>query len=82
MVEQVDDEFLVLDLRGNEYFGLNPVARHIWAALQAGQTLQQAERSVCEHFEVDAPVAARDTADFVAQLLQAKLLARVEPDAP
>lgn len=81
VVEHIDDEFLVLDLRGNEYFGLNPVARHIWAALQEGQSLQQVERSVCDHFEVDAPVAAHDTAEFVQALLQANLLMRTGSDA-
>ncbi|TDP62994.1 PqqD family protein [Bradymonas sediminis] len=78
VVEQVDDEFLVLDLRGNEYFGLNAVARHIWAAIDAGDSLAAIADSVCERFEVERERAATDVADFIANLLEQRLVSRVD----
>lgn len=78
VVEQVDDEFLVLDLRGNEYFGLNAVARHIWAAIDAGKTFDAIAGSVCQEFEVERERAAADVADFVTSLLEQRLVSRVD----
>lgn len=78
VVEQVDDEFLVLDLRGNEYFGLNAVARHIWAAIDAGEPFEAIAESVCEHFEVERERAASDVAEFLTNLLEQRLVSRVD----
>jgi len=39
---KVEDETVILSLRTGEYYGLNPVAAHIW------DLLQQQERSVAE----------------------------------
>jgi hypothetical protein len=78
VVEQVDDEFLVLDLRGNEYFGLNSVARHIWTALDAGATFEEVARSVCEHFEVERERAESDVAGFLSNLIEQRLLSRAD----
>jgi len=78
VVEQVDDEFLVLDLRGNEYFGLNAVARHIWTAIDEGDSLEKIADSVCERFEVERERAATDVADFIANLLEQRLVSRVD----
>jgi|SRR5690554_4321270 len=78
VVEQVDDEFLVLDLRGNEYFGLNAVARHIWAAIDAGESFEAIAGSVCEHFEVERERATSDVAEFLTNLLEQRLVSRVD----
>lgn len=78
VIEQVDDEFLVLDLRGNEYFGLNAVARHIWAAIDAGKTFEAIADSVCEEFEVERERAGADVAEFLTNLLEERLVSRVD----
>ncbi|MFW5967480.1 MAG: PqqD family protein [Persicimonas sp.] len=78
VVEEVDDEYLVLDLRGNEYFGLNEVARLIWEAIDEGASFGGVVNRICVRFDVGREQAAEDAAAFIEQTIDAGLVERVE----
>lgn len=74
ILEEVEGELLVLDLRGNAYFGLNEVAKIIWEAIDAGRSFVEIVGAICDHFEVEHQQAARDLAEFLSDGLDAGLL--------
>ncbi len=76
VIEAVDDEFLILDLTSNLYFGLNELGRVIWQGLGEGQNFGEIVVQVCENFEVDETIARLDAAEFVADLLARGLVSK------
>lgn len=82
VVEKIDDEVVVLDLAGNQYFGLNEVAWLIWQAIdEDDQTLGEIVASMAASFEIDEQQARGDAEAFLEQLISAELASRrVEDD--
>ena len=78
LASQVGYEMVLLDLRREQYYGLDEVA-----ALIVTQLTQTPRRSVMtalhEAFEVPAEVLERDVQRLVHQLLEAGLLTCLEP---
>lgn len=68
----------MLDLSGNTYFGLNAVARHIWASVEAGATFKEIVELICTEFEVDADTVVADVGEFLHDTLQQGLLTQVD----
>lgn len=50
VVERVDDDCLVLDLRNNEYYGLNSVARRVWSFLEKQATFRDIAAAINAEF--------------------------------
>ena len=69
VVEEIDDEFLILDLAHNTYFGLNGVARRIWEEVQAGRTFKGIVDAICAEYEVSRREAAKDVEEFIMKIL-------------
>lgn len=59
----VGDEFVVLDMRKNRYFGLNPTAAFIWKALVEGE----GEAAVARYAEIWRIPIPQAEADFRRQ---------------
>jgi hypothetical protein len=66
---------VVLDLRSGKYFGLNPTAERMLAALEASATVREALRTLREAFE-PAPDALQD--DLVALCGRLEALGLIE----
>jgi hypothetical protein len=79
ITEEVDGEMLVMDLEGNEYFGLNEVSRVIWELVGAEYSVDDIVEAILEDFEVDAATARADIEAFLQDALGRGLLRRVEP---
>ncbi len=72
-------ETLLVPIRDNaadmhHIFALNPVAAHVWKALDGTTSFGQLVASVCAAFEVDEERAERDLKAFLDELLQAGLV--------
>ena len=81
VVEKIDDEVVVLDLAGNQYFGLNEVAWLIWQAIdEDDQTLGEIVASMAASFEIDEQQARGDAEAFLEQLVDAELASRRAED--
>lgn len=72
-----DGRAILLDLKGERYYGLDEVGARLWAAFAAGATARQAAESIAD--EYDAPLATLidDAEAFAARLVDARLLEAV-----
>lgn len=74
VVEEVDDEVIVLDLEGNQYFGLNNVGWMIWKAIaDEDRPLEEIVSSIATQFEIDGALARQDAEAFLVELIEAGL---------
>ncbi|MGE0353069.1 MAG: PqqD family protein [Gemmatimonadales bacterium] len=51
--QQLDDELILLDLRGGEYFSLNASGAQVWRALEAGTPLEMMAQELGGDWPVD-----------------------------
>jgi hypothetical protein len=73
-------ELFLVPLRGKvadmqRIFSLNPVGELIWQEIDAHKSLSDIRDQVVSNFEVTAETATEDIEEFIAELLQAKLIA-------
>lgn len=69
VVEEIDDEFLILDLNRNTYFGLNGVARQIWKDIKDNRSFEQIVLNICEKYGITREQAAGDAHEFINDML-------------
>jgi hypothetical protein len=75
VLEEIEDEVVILDLKSNSYFGLNPVARLVWQGLNEDKSVAEIIASIDEKFEVEREQVADDVRDFLREALSAGLVA-------
>lgn len=73
---QLDDELILLDLRGGEYFSLNRSGAAVWHGLAAGQDLATIDLAVAGEWPVPPEERWRMISDLVHQLLRRGLVER------
>lgn len=76
---EIAGETILVPIRGKlvdlqHIFSLNPVAAHIWQALDGEKTLAEIRDSVLEAFEVERDPVSADMQEFVAELVSAELI--------
>ena len=76
MVRQVGDEAVLLNLKTEQYLGLDDVSSRIWQVLTAGGTVQAAYDTLLAEFDVDSERLRTDLEEFVEELLQFGLVER------
>lgn len=76
VLEEIEDEVVVLDLKSNSYFGLNPVGRLVWRGLENDQNVGQVVDAIAEQFDVERDQVAQDVRGFIEEALSAGLFAR------
>ena len=76
MVRQVGDEAVLLNLKTEQYLGLDDVSSRIWQVLTTGGTVQAAYDTLLAEFDVDSERLRADLEDFVQELLQFGLVER------
>ena len=65
----------LLDEDNGEYFTLNPTGTLVLRTLLDGGTAEQAATALSEQYAVDAETAARDVAELIGGLREARLVA-------
>jgi len=80
IVEEIDGQLLMLDMKRNAYFGLNPVGLLIWRELEQGASMAQLVQRLTAGFEVDEAQARADASGFVALLLERGFISARELD--
>jgi len=73
---ELDDELILLDLQGGEYFSLNPTGRDVWDALRNGADLATVESGLASHWQVPPATAVTAIEELLRELLDRKLIAR------
>jgi hypothetical protein len=68
------DGAIILDIRRDRFFYLNPVGSYIWERLQSGEGPEQITKALAEETGTDVSVVAADVNDFLADLKKKHLL--------
>ena len=80
--QTVDEDAVLLDLRSEQYFSLNPVGRRVWELLQEDGDLHKIRDRLLQEYRVDAADLERDLDDLAARLLAAGLVKETEGASP
>ena len=71
--QEIDGELVLLDMRDESYYGLDPVAAEIWRRLREGRTPEELSRELTELYEVDEATVRRDLERFLLELFRQRL---------
>lgn len=71
----VDDEIIVLDLQGSEYFAVNGSGAVLWRLLAVGTDEEALRGALVEQFEIDSELARTDVTTFLEELRSLGLVA-------
>ena len=79
VARDIAGERLLVPIRGNladlqQLFSLNPVAAHIWDALDGEKSLEEIRETLLARFDVPPEEAERDLAEFIAAIDEAGLI--------
>ena len=72
--QEVDGETVLLDLKSENYFGLDEVGTRIWQLLSEGNDLQNVLNILLAEYDVDEQQLKKDLQDHISQLLEAELI--------
>lgn len=62
------DGAVILDIKRDEFFSMNPVGTYIWSRLVDGQGIDQIAEALAQETGMDIAVVMADVNDFVADL--------------
>lgn len=79
VARQLDDEVVLVNLRTNRIYELNPTAARLWELLGSGCDVEQASERMLDEFEVEQAELAAEIDALVAQLASEGLVTRDEP---
>jgi hypothetical protein len=65
---------VLLNIKTQTYFGLDPVGARMWAVLNDSETIQAALDSLLTEYDVDESQLRKDLEAFVEQLLEQGLI--------
>jgi hypothetical protein len=74
---QFDDELVILDLAGGNYFALNEVGARMWHALARGSTPEEIVESLATEYEVERDSLLSDCLRLVEELVRRQLISKV-----
>ncbi|MBS0576027.1 MAG: PqqD family protein [Proteobacteria bacterium] len=74
LVQETGDEAVLLDLAGEQYFGLDPVGLRIWRLLEGGADLRGVCDTLLAEYDVGAAQVEGDVIALVGQLRDAGLV--------
>lgn len=77
-VQAVEDETLLLDLASNNIHQLNTSASFIWQNCDGNNTEADLEKLLLNQYEIDAATAKQDTKNIINQLLEMRLIEKIE----
>jgi hypothetical protein len=70
LINLVDQESVLLDLKSEQYFGLNDSATEMWSALMAARTIEGACEKLLTLYDVDPERLRQDLESFVQKLVE------------
>ena len=71
--QEVSGETVLLDLKGECYFGLDEVGTRIWQLIQEHRDLKRIYEIMLEEYNVDGEILQRDLDELVTKLVEAGL---------
>lgn len=68
------DGAVILDIKRDQFFSMNPIGSYIWGHLLNGEGLDQISRTLAEETGTDIAVVTADVHDFVSDLMSKHLV--------
>jgi len=78
MVRHVGNESVLLDLKTEQYMGLDDVSTRFWQLLTGGGSIQSAYERLLEEFDVEPEQLRKDLEEFIQELLRLGLIQQNE----
>lgn len=72
--QEIDGETVIIDLRSEQYFSLNPVGSRIWQLLGDGAQFDAIHSRLVSEYAVDGEQVRQDLLDLIARLQRAGLV--------
>ncbi len=69
LINVIGEEAVLLNLKNEQYFGLDPMGTRMWNVLTASDSVQTAFDVLLSEYEVTADVLRRDLTDLLEKLL-------------
>lgn len=79
--QEIQDETVLLDLKSEDYFGMNRVGSRVWQLIGEGKTREDMLEALAAEFEVEKEGLARDLDLFISDLAQAGLVSAADADS-
>ena len=74
ITQEVGGETVILDMKGEKYFGLDAVGTRIWQLIQEKDNLNSAVSIMLNEFDVEESVLKDDIRDLVSRLMEEGLV--------
>lgn len=74
MAQELDEEFVLVDLQSGSYFGARGVAATIWALVTQGADEAEISRQVTERYDAEPEQIRRDVQEFLSTLVERGLV--------
>ena len=74
LFQHIDNEFVLLNMVSEKYFGLDEVAARFWTLFTEDSSIQNALEKVQSEFEADPETIKKDLMIFLDRLLEEKLI--------
>lgn len=74
LAQEMGGETVLLDLAGENYFGLDAVSTRAWQLLQTGASQAEVVDALFEHYEVERDVLEKDIEELLHSLSEAGLI--------
>ncbi|MDX2039979.1 MAG: PqqD family protein [Acidobacteriota bacterium] len=69
LVNVIGEEAVLLNLKSEQYFGLDPTGTRMWQVLTASDSIQSAFDALFGEYEVTAEILRQDLTDLLEKLL-------------
>lgn len=74
LFNQVGAESVLLNLKNENYYGLDETGTRMWLALTTSDSIQAAQDKLIEEYEVQHEILSRDLQLLIDRLLEHKLI--------
>jgi hypothetical protein len=81
LIQHLDDESVLLNVRSGKYFGLDSVGTRAWQLVTTAPTVADALTSMASEYDVGYDVLRSDVEELLSQLVNLGLVTLSEPKA-
>jgi hypothetical protein len=67
------DGAIILDMKRDQFFSMNPIGAYIWQRLMKGEGIDEIAKALAKETGSDISVVLADVADFVGELKNKRL---------
>ena len=79
--EFLDDETILLDIYGGDYYGLNPVGARILSIVETPTPVADIVKTLLKEYDLEENVCLREVLDFLGELAERQLV-EIRDEAP